>query len=244
MQRLALICGLLCMALLACAQPLTHQKALDDSAFRSCDDVLARALDLSADIHESAYMMELYPKSRGPAAQGLTSETTGLQAASWIASHDTKALPDALFYFIKGAYALRCRDTKGRHVELSGPSGAKPLELDIGSGKGEIWYFWVRGLPFNDHNAFVWVVTDVSLKSLTKPEEIQLIEHVKELLNARFVQSVYLRNDPWFLGTAPNSLIYLFTDSFPKMTLEEYKATKTLWCNENQNLGCKFYLIY
>ncbi len=239
MQRLALTCGYLCVALFARAQPLTHQHALEDGMFQSCDAVLARALSLSADIHESAYMMELYPKTRGTAAFPFPSEVTGQSAAQWIATHDTKTMPEALFYFIRGAYSLRCRGNDGRYVELSGPFGAKPLELDVGSGKGAIWYFWVRAF---DHNAFVWVVTDVSLKSLTKPDGIRLMQQVKELLSARFVQAVYLRNEPWFLGTAPNSLIYLFTDSFPRMTLEEYKATKTLWCN--QNAGCKFYLIY
>lgn len=203
MRRLALLGGFFSFALLAIAQPLPHQHALDDSTFQNCDNVLARALDFSADIHESAYVMELYPRGRGTAASSFPSEVTAALAASWIASHDTKALPDALFYFIKGAYALRCRDTKGRYVNLSGPFGAKPLELDVGAGKGEIWYFWVRGAPFNDHNAFVWVVTDVSLKSLTKPDGVRLMEQVKELLSARFVQAVYLRNDPWFLGTAP-----------------------------------------
>jgi hypothetical protein len=86
------------------------------------------------------------------------------------------------------------------------------------------------------------MVTDVPLKSLSALEETMLITQVKGLLSARFVQSIYIRNDPWFLGAAPNSLIYLFTDSFQGTTLEEYKATKTLDCNEN--FGCKFYLIY
>lgn len=235
MRRLILLGALFSSA--AVAQP---QRALEDSAFRSCDEVLSRAVALSADIHESAYVMELFPKSRGTAASSFPSEVTAASAASWIASHDTKSIPAALFYFVKGAYTLRCRDSAGNYAELSGPHGSpSPLELDIGSGKGEIWDFYITE---NYRNAFVYVVTDASLPTLSEPDEIRLMNHVQELLDARFVQAIYLRNEPWFLGTAPNSLIYLFTDAFPRMTLEEYKATKTLWCNQNQ--GCKFYLLY
>ncbi|MGP0075411.1 MAG: hypothetical protein ACLPWF_26145 [Bryobacteraceae bacterium] len=240
MRLLMLMGAFLSSGVLAQAQGLTHQHALDDNAFQSCDEVLNRAVALSADIRESAYVMELFPKSRGTAAYPFPSEVTAASAASWIASHDTKSIPAALFYFVKGAYTLRCRDNQGKYVRLSGPFGAaSPLVLNVGVGTGEIWYFFRNPLT---HNAFVYVVTDVPLKSLSEPDEIGLMNQVKELLDARFVQAIYLRNEPWFLGTAPNSLIYLFADAFPRMTLEEYKATKTLWCNQNQ--GCKFYLLY
>jgi hypothetical protein len=240
MRRLILTGALFSSAVIA--QPLTHQHALQDSVFQSCDEVLNRAVALSADIRESAYVMELYPQSRGTAAYAFPSEVTAASAASWIASHDTKSLSGGLFYFVKGAYTLRCRDNQGRYEKLSGPFGAaSPLELDLGVGKGEIWYFY---LSQTNRNALVYVVTDASLTALSQPGEIRLMNHVQELLNARFVQAIYLRNDPWFLGTAPNSLIYLFTDSFKRITLEEYKATKTLWCNENGKPRCAFYLFY
>jgi hypothetical protein len=227
---------LLSIGVLAQAQtgPNPYLRALDDCAFRNCDEVLGRAISLAAEIHDSAYMMELFPKSRGSAAYPFPSEVTAESAARWIASHDTKSIPDALFYFLKGSYTLRCRDNDGRYVKLSGPVGSSsPLDLSLASGKAEILYFY---LAPNSRNAFVFMVTDVSLESLSASEEATLIARLKELLNARFVQSVYLRNDPWFLGTAPNALIYLFNDSFNPITLGEYQATKTVNCNETQ--GC------
>jgi hypothetical protein len=237
MRRLLLVGALLSSAVVA--QP---QRALDDSVFQSCNEVLNHAVALSADVSESAYVMELFPKSKGTAVYTFPSEVTSASAASWIASHDTKGIPHALFYFVRGAYTLRCSDNNGRYTQLSGPFGAaSPLELDIGPGKGEIWYFY---LTQTHRNAFVFVVTDVPLKSLSTSDEAMLIARVKELLNARFVQSIYLRNDPWFLGTAPNSLTYLFTEPFKRITLEEYKATTTLWCNENGKPPCTFYRLY
>lgn len=240
MARLLLIGAVMSFGMLAQAQPLTHQYALDDRVFQSCDDVLHRAVALSTDIRESAYVMELYSQSRGSLDYLFASETKSSESTGWIASHDTKSIPYALFYFIKGAYTLRCRGKDGGYVKLSGPpGGASPLDLEIGSGKAEIWYF---SLTPDYRNAFVYIVTDISLNTLSEPDETRLMEHVRELLGARFVQAVYLRNDPWFLGAAPNSLMYLFTDSFKGITLEEYRATKTMWCN--QKTGCKFYLIY
>lgn len=142
-----------------------------------------------------------------------------------------------LVFYLNGAYTLRCRDNDGHYVKSSGPSvRVSPLDLDLGSGKAEIWYFY---LTPGYRNAFVYIVTDASLTTLSEPDETRLMNQVKELLNARFVQAVYLRNDPWFLGTASNSLVYLFTDSFKRITLEEFRATKTMWCN--QNTGCKLY---
>jgi hypothetical protein len=179
MRHLMLVGAFLSSRVLAQAQGLTHQHALDDNTFQSCDYVLARALDLSADIRESAYVMELFPKSRGTAASSFPSEVTAASAESWISSHDTRRIPDALFYFIKGAYTLRCRDNQGKYVRLSGPFGAEPLMLNVGAGKGEIWYFHYSW--DGRRNAFVWVVTDVALKSLTGADEMRLIQDVKEL---------------------------------------------------------------
>jgi hypothetical protein len=240
MRQLTWIGAVMFSCALVQAQPLTHQRALEDSVFQSCDDVFSTAVGLSAEIHESGYVVELHPRSRGSLAYPFPSETTAASAAQWIVSHDTKNIPYALFYFVKGAYTLRCRDNGGRYVKLSGPYGkASPLDLTFGVGKAEILYFY---LTSNYRNAFVFAVTDVSLESLNGPDEIKLMEYVRGLLNARFVQSIYIRNDPWFLGTAPNSLIYLFTDSFKRITLREYLGTKTLNCN--QNMGCKLYSVY
>ncbi len=216
------------------AQPLP--RALEDSAFGSCGEVLKQAVALSAEIHQPAYVMELYPRTRGSVEYLFPSEETVEAAARWIASHDAKTMPGALFYFSKGAYTLRCRDNQGRYMKYGPPGALSPLDVKVGSGKGEIWYFYRRR---EDRHGFAYIVTDVSLESLTQPDEIRLMIQVQELMNARFVQAVYLRNDPWFLGTAPNSLIYLFTDAFPKITLEQYRASKTMWCNENG--GCHFY---
>jgi len=240
--KLTLASVFLTSSVLALAQPIQYQHALDDTVFQNCDEVFSRAISLASDIRVPAYIMELFPKSRGTVLYPFPSEVTAASAAEWIGGHNPDNIPYALFYYLNGAYTLRCRDNDRRYSKLSGPFGAaSPLDLTFSFGKAEIWYFYVT---LNYRNAFAFLVTEASLTSLNASDEATLIARMKDLLSARFVQSIYLRNDPWFLGTAPNSLIYLFTDPFKKITLQEYLATKTLDCNENDNHGCKLQLIY
>ena len=79
--------------LLTRAQPLAHSHALDDDLFQSCDEVLSRAVGLSADIRESAYVMELYPKSLGSLAYPFPSEVTAASAAELLRGAHPTCLP-------------------------------------------------------------------------------------------------------------------------------------------------------
>jgi hypothetical protein len=200
-----------------------HPHALDDVVFQSCDEVLSRAVQLASPIQEPAYVMELYPKSRGRVL-AFPAEVTASYAARWLSSHDLKEYPYALFYFVNGGYTLRCRDIGGRFVRLSGPFGAaSPLDLKLPAGNAEIWHFYFT--PIN--NAHVLVVTEIPLDVL---DGRALMAQVKELLSARQMD-LYVRNDPWFLGVAPDALPYLYTDSFTRPTYAEYQATRTMICS-------------
>jgi hypothetical protein len=211
--------------------PIQHPQALDDSVFQSCDDVLSRALEISSKIREPAYVMELFPRTQGRVGPPFPSEVTAAYAARWVANYDLKAHPYALFYFAGGSYTMRCRDNGGRYVKRSGPSGVSgPLDLKLAAGKAEIWHFYFT--PIN--NAHVFVLADIPLSPL---DGEGLMAKVKELLSARHINLYVRRNDPWFLGVAPDALPYLFTDHFNKITLPEYQATPTMSCETVY--GCK-----
>jgi hypothetical protein len=210
--------------------PVLHPHGLDDDVFQSCDDVLSNAVQLSNDIREPAYTMELFPQSQGRVGPPFPSEVTAKYAARWLVSYDPKVRPYALFYYAKGAYTLRCRGNDGHYVKLSGPVGGhSPLDLKLAVGKVEILHFYFT--PIN--NARVFAVTDAPLDAL---DGSGLMAQVKELLSARHM-NLYVRNDPWFLGFAPDPLLYLFTDFFKRISYAEYQATRTMSCDTLY--GCK-----
>jgi hypothetical protein len=210
--------------------PALHPHALDDSVFQSCEEVLSHARQFSSELRDPAYLIELFPKSQGRVGPPFLSEVTAWSATQWLTTHDSKTLPYALFYFAKGAYTLRCRDNEGNYVKLSGPLGSpSPLELNFAAGKAQLWHFYFT--PINV--AHVFVVTD------TLPDVLggeALLAQVQKVLSARYV-FLYARNDPWFLGVAPDPLLYLFTDSFKGISEQEYRISRTLTCYTGS--GCK-----
>jgi hypothetical protein len=84
-----------------------------------------------------------------------------------------------------------------------------------------------------ENMAHVFVVTSIPLEEI-KSEE--LIAKVKEHLGARFM-FLYVRNDPWFLGYSQNTVPYIFTDSFIRLSAEDYRKTKTMVCYSDT--GCR-----
>jgi hypothetical protein len=198
-----------------------HLRALDDAAFESCDVVHAQALERSHSIKEAIYFMELFPKSRGALQSLFGSEGTGQAAARWISKYRPEQSPYALFYFVNGKYTLRCRDIQNRFVELSGPGGS-PLALKSPVANSKIWHFYFT--PINA--AHVFVVTSAPLDTL---DGEALMAEVQERLQARLVY-LYVRNDPWFLGVAPNPVPYILADSYKRLTEEQYQASRTLTC--------------
>ena len=119
-----ILCAFICLDAVAYGQlgPIEHPQPLDDEVFRTCDEVLLRAVELSSNIREPAYVMELFPKTQGRVGPPFPSEVTAAFAARWVESYDPRDRPYALFYFAGGAYTLRCRDADGRYVKRSGPS--------------------------------------------------------------------------------------------------------------------------
>jgi len=183
--------------------------------------VLSRAVGLSSQVQDAAYLMQLFPRTQGQFVPFLSEQTVQF-ASSWVANHDLRSRPYALFYYAAGAYTLRCRDTSGNYVKLSGPPGeTSPLDLATPSGRAEIWHFYFT--PINV--AHVFVVTEASLGAVDGPG--LRMEIAKRLNTPRVWLSV--RDDPWFLA-APTPLLYLFADAFKRITLEEYRASPTLVC--------------
>jgi hypothetical protein len=229
-KRIALI--VLCSAAIAHAQlgPALHPHALEPVTFQNCDAVLSRALSLSADIHEYAYVMELYPGSKGRLDYAFPSEVTASYAARFLAGFDPKVHPNALFYFVGGTYTLRCRDTTGRYVERVGPFGASgPLHLTLASGKATIWHFftWQAG------GAQVFVITKTPLDAL---DGAALMARVKEFLHVRGLM-LWVRNDPWFFNQEFNPLGYLFTGAYKRISYAGYRSTPIMRCDNTY--GCK-----
>ena len=223
MKTLLVATALLCCS--AVGQNTTgrfgYLRSVDETVFDSCSGVEVLALEVSRKIDDDVYFMQLFPKGRAPHVSIFGSEGYGQDATAWLLKHRPKEFPYAVFYFAKGSYTLRCRDTQGRSLEVTGPLGSPPL-LKVPSGSAKIWHFYFT--PINA--AHVFVVTDAPLDAL---DGEALMAQVKERLNANYVY-LYIRNDPWFLGEAPDPLPYIFTDSYQRMTEDEYRASRTMTC--------------
>jgi hypothetical protein len=198
-----------------------HLRAVDDGVFDSCEAVQTRALQLSASIKDAVYFMELFPKSHGALQSLFGSEGTGQAASAWIRKYRPEQSPYALLYFVNGMSTLRCRDTQGRFAELSGPRGS-PLALKTLGLGGMMWHFYFT--PINA--AHVFVVTSAPLDTV---DGEALMAEVQERLQARVIY-LYVRNDPWFLGVAPNPVPYILADSYKRLTEEQYQESRTLTC--------------
>jgi hypothetical protein len=198
-----------------------YLRPIDDGVFDSCDSVRTRALEFSQSIRDDVYFMELFPRSLGPLLSLFGSTGKRQDAVAWISKYRPEQSSYALLYYVDGKYTFRCRDIQGSFMELSGPAG-NPLALKSLGGKGVIWHFYFT--PINA--AHVFVVTNVSLDAL---DGEALMAEVKEQLKARVVY-LYIRNDPWFLGVAPNPVPYILADSYRRLTEEQYRASRTLTC--------------
>jgi hypothetical protein len=234
---------LLCLSLPlgALAQPLRGTagflRPVDDSLFHSCGKVESRALELASSISDQVYFMELYPMGGKSLFHAFFADG-GIEAKfKWLTEYDVNGPPYALFYFVNGAYALRCRDDLGHFFELAGPKGPSksarpggdPFELAKTPGQTVIWHFFLT--PINV--AHVFVVSQTPLQALDGEE---LIAQVQERLAARYV-FLYVRNDPWFFGYASDSIPFIFADSSKEPTEEQYRATETMVCITG-NGGC------
>ena len=107
--------------------------------------------------------------------------------------------------------------------------GEGPLDLDLPSGKAEIWHFFIT--PINV--AHVFVITKAPLKTV---DGDALMARVTKLLSARNV-FLYVRNDPWFFGEVFDPLPFYFADEFKPVTLEQYLASPTLTCYTGSGCG-------
>ena len=200
-------------------------RPVDEDLFVSCNEVEKAALALTRQFSDRT--MQLFPRDRGTLFFPFPSEQHTGAAMNWIASHPLQNFPYALFYSVNAGFKFRCRDNKNQSVETWSPQG-DPLELRVPGGKAVVWHFFVTV----GNAAHAFVVTDVALNRLGGAE---LLDQFKQHLGARVVY-LYARNDPLFLGYSPDSLPYIFTESFKRMTREEYGRTETMTCFTDQ--GC------
>jgi hypothetical protein len=204
-----------------------YLRAVDESRFHSCKEVESTAREIARGIQDHVFTVALFPRNGRSLYYPFPAERHGPAAVKWIAGYELSSAPYALFYSVAGAYSFRCRDNQNQILQSTGPDG-DPLQLTVATGRATIWH--VSDTPLN--LARVFVVTDIPLERL---DGEQLLAQVKRRLGARFV-FLYVRNDAWFLGYSPDSIPYIFTDSVKRITEEEYRATRTMYCNTDQ--GC------
>ncbi len=200
-------------------------RSVDVALFHKCSQVEAASLKLAREVQDRAFFMEVFPRNKNslffpfPTEYSLTS-----LAIRWLNNYESETSPYALLYSVDGQYTFRCRDDQNKFIESSG-LGGDPLELTLSNGKGVIWHFDMTP----EKMAHVFVVTAIPLESINGEE---LMSSVKKQLGARFM-FLYARNDPWFLGYSQNTLPYIFSDSFRRISAEEYRKTLTMVCYSN-----------
>lgn len=202
------------------------------ATFDSCGGAEESAKELSKAIPDPVYVMELFPSDQYTQFFPFLTDRGGYlqQALSWLTSYRNQALPPrALIYVVNGGYAFRCRDNHEHFAEAYGPGG-DPLQLKTAAGKAEIWHFSItpEGL------AHVFIVTDRALGDVDGED---LMAQVKQKLGTHFT-FLYVRNDPWFLGSSSDAAPYIFAaDRFKFITEEDYRNSKTMLCRTD--IGCK-----
>jgi hypothetical protein len=231
MIRFILACSL--VAVSASGQSVFAQihRKVPPAAFASCVDVESTARELAKDVPDRIYAMELFPSDQYSLFVPFVSEVSPLQQAlAWLSKlREQVSAPRAILYFVDGRYTFRCRDDHDHFSESYGADG-DPLRLKIAAGKADIWYFsrTPQGM------AHVYIVTD---RALDEVDGADLMLQVKQQLRTHFIFA-YVRNDPWFLGTAMDFAPFIFAgDKFKAITEQEYQDSKTMLCRTD--IGCK-----
>jgi len=137
--------------------------------------------------------------------------------ATWISDSAAGTTSYGLLYLIGESYLFRCRDDQGRTTELAGPKG-NPLQFE----NGITFLHFEMALDY----ANVYLLSKGPLKAI---DGAGLLANVTRRLGVRRV-FLFVRNDPWFLAEARNTLPFAFTQGYPKISLEEYRASQTLMC--------------
>jgi len=126
---------------------------------------------------------------------------------------------------VNGRYTFRCRDSHEHFTESHGPDG-NPLQLRVAEGKAEIWHFSITKYGL----AYVFVITD---QPLNKVDGKDLMTQ-SEKLGAKSAL-VYIRNDPWFFASSPDTGPYIFAEDrgYEPITEEEYLKGRTTSCRDD-----------
>ena len=211
--------------------PLYFTQEVPSATFESCVDVESSAVKLAMASPLWVYLTEFFPKDQRSLIWPFLSDaaSSSWQALKWLNLTSKERLGSrAVYYFVNGKYAFRCRDNKGRYSESHGSNG-NPLELTIGSGKGEIWHFSIT----ETGSADVFVITDQRLDQVNGKE---LMAQLKQRLGSKF-SITYVRDDPWFFGYSNDTAPYIFAaDRFSGITKEEYLNSNTMVCRTDT--GC------
>jgi hypothetical protein len=204
----------------------THVRiAVEQERFANCGKVEKFSPLTKPEGADRVYTVELYPTLEGGPATAFMSEHSAASIAGWIRTELGHRKPVAMFYFIDGAYAFRCRDSMNRSYESS--SGGNPLQL---TSDTYILHFDV----YDKQMVYVYVVTKEPLEAV---DGDQMLARVSKLLGARFV-FLYIRNDPWFYGYVHDSSPFMFVDLSRAISEPEYLKTKTTSCMTGQ--GCRW----
>jgi hypothetical protein len=204
-------------------------RPVEADLFHDCGGLATAATKLARAVPDRAFVMELFPKNEHSLFYPFASETVITPLAiQWIDKYQPTNFPYALLYWVDGKHTLRCRDDQHRFTESSGPDG-DVLQLRLSAGNAVIWHFFVTPVDV----AHVFVVTQIPLNKIDGQE---LMREVKRQLGARYV-FIYTRNDPWFFGYSPDTLPYIFTESFKRISELEYLGTNTAVCDSDT--GCR-----
>jgi hypothetical protein len=198
--------------------------AVEQELFANCAKVEKYSPLTKPEGNDRVYSIELYPKLGGGSATTFMSEHSAESVAAWMKTELGHSKPIAMFYFIDGAYAFRCRDSMDRFHESS--SGGNPLQL---TSDTYILHFDV----YDNQMVYVYVVTKEPLEAV---DGDQMLARVSKLLGARFV-FLYIRNDPWFYGYVHDSSPFMFSDLSRAISAPDYLKTKTTSCVTGQ--GCR-----
>lgn len=201
---------------------------VEDGLFRNCNDVMSFAMTLTSGIKEPVFFIQLFPSGHASLFSPFVSDGTSWAAAEWVAKYQPLGFPYALLYRVDGTFVMRCRDYENHLWELTS-SERNPLIFNLPVGQVRLLHFYKT----IGNVAHVFAVTDIALSKVAGDD---LLAAVTQELGARIV-FLYVRNDPWFFGYAPDSLPYIFADMNKKLTEKQYEVTRSMVCVSGQ--GCR-----
>ena len=217
-----------CCATAQVAQNSPKMFSVDQRLFGDCSQVEVRAVILASEQQGHSHVIGLYPAGGKMFYDPFPSDHHAKGPAAWISENLTYG-PFALIYSVGSSYLFRCRNDKGQNWESAGPNG-DPLRFEKG-----ITFLHFETTPIDVAHVFL-----LSRKPLSELDGRELMADAARRLGARQIY-LYIRNDPWFLVETGNSLPFAFTEAYPRISVEQYQASETLYCSTGR--GCRIYSL-